>query len=247
ILEITVTIALLVVTSTMIEGYWRTVHGKMGFATAPLITARVDNPNGVPSRQILEKLRQTPGIARAAASTSVPTRVAGPRVPVAAAAAAGESLIAERGDITEDFFTTLGVSLRTGRMFTPADTAASRVAIVSEALARLLYESRSPVGSRIWIAAVPYDVIGVVADYASNPLLADKSEPRVFIPFAADSHDTKRMSFLIRSAGDPSGLVQTIRNEIRVVGAGTVSASAEHGDQWIGGGREEMVGGAATT
>ena len=241
VLEITVTIALLVVTSTMIESYWRTTHGQMGFATAPLITARVDNPNGVPSRQILDALRRTPGIGLAAASTSVPTRASGPRVPVAAAAATGESLIAERGDITEDFFATLGVSVRTGRMFTPADTPASRVAIVSESLARLLYESRSPLGSRIWIAAVPYDVIGVVANYASNPLQAERPEPRVFIPLAADSHDTKRMSFLIRSAADPSGLVQTIRNEIRVVGAGTVSTSAETVDQVIEIGRQEML------
>ncbi len=139
ILEITVTIALLVVTSTMIEGYWRTVHGQMGFASGPLMTARVDNPNGVPSRQILDVLRRMPGVTSAAASTSVPTRAAGRRVSVAAAAGGSESLVVERGDITEDFFATLGVPMRAGRAFSTTDTAVSRVAIVNETVARLLY------------------------------------------------------------------------------------------------------------
>ncbi len=36
--EIAVTIALLVVTTTMIDGYWRTSHSQMGFRTGPLLT-----------------------------------------------------------------------------------------------------------------------------------------------------------------------------------------------------------------
>lgn len=242
VLEITVTIALLVVTSTMIEGYWRTVHGRLGFDTTPLLTAGVTNPGGVSSRQVLEVLRNTPGVTRAAASTSIPTRANGSRVPVAAAAG-GESIVAERGDITDDFFAALGVPLRTGRLFTPSDTSASRLVIVNETLARRLFEGRSPVGSRVWLADVPYDVVGIVADYASHPLRAEIPTPRVFVPLGADSRDIKRMSFLIRSAGDPSALVQTVRNELRATGAGTLTVSAETVDQVIEiMGQEMMVG-----
>jgi predicted permease len=231
VLEITVTTALLVVTSTMVEGYWRTVHGKMGFATAPLLTAGVASPDGVASRQLVEVLQSTPGVSLVAASTSVPTRATGPRVRVAVAASGGDSVVAERADVTEDFFNTLGINVRTGRGFTVADAPASQVAIVNETLARRLYEGRRPVGSRIWVADAPYDIVGVVTDYASHPLRSQIPTPRVFMPLGADSRETRRMAFLIRAAGDPSGLVQTVRNRLQTAERGSVSASAETVDQ----------------
>ena len=70
--EIAVTIALLVVTATMIDGYWRTRHAEVGFDTGPLLTVRVDNRNGVQSRLIVEALTGIPGVAAASASTLVP-------------------------------------------------------------------------------------------------------------------------------------------------------------------------------
>jgi hypothetical protein len=152
-------------------------------------------------------------------------------VPVAIAANGGEAVVAERGDITEDFFATLGIAMRTGRGFTAADTATSRVAVVNETLARRLYEGRSAVGSRVWVAGAAYDVIGVVADYASHPLRSEMPTPRVFMPLGADSRDTKRMSFVIRAAGEPSGLVQIVRTEIRKAETGTLSVSVETVDQ----------------
>ena len=206
VLEITVTIALLVVTSAMIEGYWRTIHGQVGYATAPLMTARVENPGGVPTRQLLEALAQMPGIASAAASTSVPMPAAGARVPVTASAAGAEPIVAERGDITEGFFGTLGVPMRTGRAFSAADTAGSRTAIVNEILSRQLFQDRTAVGARIWVGGVPYDVVGVVADYANSPYRSALPQPRVFVPLAADASNLRHMSFLIRTAGDPSSL-----------------------------------------
>jgi len=243
VLEISVTIALLVVTSAMIEGYWRTIHGTVGYETAPLMTGRVDNSQGVPTRQILETLARMPGVVSASASTSVPTRAAGARVPVTAKASDSEPVVAERGDITEGFFATLGVPLRAGRGFSNADTAASRVAVVNETLARQLFQDRNAVGSRIWIEDVAHDVVGVVADYGSSPFRAAIPQPRVFVPLGADSSDVRHMSFLIRTAGDPSPLVRAARQEMRSVGAGTVSANAETIDQVIEiMGQEMMIG-----
>ena len=83
----------------------------------------------------------------------------------------------------------------------------------------------------------------MVDDYSNHPVRAAIPQPRVFVPLAADSREITRMPFLIRSAVDPAGLVQTVRNEIRAVGAGTASASAETVDQVIAVmGQEVMVG-----
>ncbi len=98
-------------------------------------------------------------------------------------------------------------------------------------------------GARLWIANVPYDIVGVVADYARNPLLASLPEPRVFVPLAPDSKDVTRMHFLVRARGDPAALVQTVRSEMRKVAAGTTVGSVETVDEMIdAGGREMLIG-----
>jgi putative ABC transport system permease protein len=245
VLEISVTIALLVVTSAMIEGYWRTIHGQVGYQTAALMTGRVDSPQGVATRQILETLARMPGIASVSASTSVPTRATGARVPVTARASDGESVVAERGEITEGFFATLGVPVRAGRGFSSADTPSSQVAIVNETLARQLFQDRNAVGARIWIADTAHDVVGVVADYANSPFRALLPHPRVFVPLAPDASAITHMSFLIRTTGDPLPLVRAVRQEMRSVGAGTTSANAETIDQVIDIMAQEMMVGTA--
>ena len=243
--EIAVTIALLVVTTTMIDGYWRTSHTDVGFATGPLLTAHIDNRNGVRSRQIVDALTAIPGVAAASASTLIPFAANGARQPVSAEATGGEPVAARHGEIGEGFFSTLGVPMRAGRAFSEVDSSAGRVAIVNETLARQLFAGRPVVGARLWIAKVPYDIVGVVADYARNPVMASQPEPRVFVPLAPDSKDVTRMDFLVRARADPAALVQTVRSEMRKVAAGTTVGGVETLDQMIQAGSREMLIGTA--
>ena len=215
VLEITVTVALLVETAAMIDGYLRARTADMGYSTRPLMTVRVESPSGVPTERVLDVLRGLPGVAAAAASTTVPNAASGPRERVAADAAGTNEVIAERGAITGNFFTALGVAMRAGRAFSDQDSSVTRTAIVNEALARRVFSGRDPVGGRVWIAGVPFDVVGVVADYVNNPLQKRALEPRVFLPLPPESKDVTRMQFLVRADGEPSPLVQTIRREVR--------------------------------
>ncbi len=239
--EIAVTIALLVVTATMIDGYWRTRHRQMGFRTGPLLTLRVDNRNGARTRQVVDALASIPGVAAASASTQIPTAAGGTRQPVAAQATGGEPVTARHGEIGQGFFATLDVPMRAGRSFSADESSAGRTAIVNETLARQLFQDRDPVGARLWIANVPHDIVGVVADYATSPLHAASPEPRVFVPLAPDSKNVTRMTFLVRAKGDPAALVQTVRSEVRKVAAGTVVGSVETVDQVIDIGSQEML------
>jgi predicted permease len=242
VLEIAVTVALLVVTSAMIDGYRRVTTGQVGYATAPLMTAGAVRAQGVPTHEILDTLARTSGVAAAAASTSVPTRAVGRRLPVSAEGG-GESVTAERAEISDTFLSVLGVQIRQGRSFTKADSHTSRVAILSESLARTLFGASSPIGQTISIGDARYDVIGIVADYSSSPFRSGVPEPRVFIPLAPDSPATTRMSFLIRTHGPPAGLIKPIRETIRDVRPGEIEASAESVDHVIDiMGQEMMVG-----
>jgi predicted permease len=227
--EITVTVALLVVTASMIDGYLQTRNRQMGYPTRPLLSARVENTAGVPTTQVLEVLENLPGVASAAAATNV-VYATGPRVRVAADATESNAVLCERGTITAGFFSTLGVQIRAGRAFSSHDSA--QLAIVNEALARQLFQDRDPLGNRIWIGGTSYDVVGVVADYRTNPLRVVEFEPKVYVPLPGQpTKEVARVHFLVRAEGDPGPLTQTIRREVRDAVPGTVVAGAVTIDQ----------------
>ena len=113
VLEITVTIALLVVTSSMVEGFQRARAARLGFRTTPLLSARVENPGGVPATQVVDVVSHLPGVAAAAAATSVPLAAFGPRERAASDAAGSNAIVVERATISSAFFSVL-VSGNTG-------------------------------------------------------------------------------------------------------------------------------------
>ena len=136
VLEITITVALLVETAAMIDGYLRARSALLGYATAPLMSARLDNTAGVPAADTLDLVTHIPGVASAALSTTVPYATIGPQQRVGTDANLSNAVTAERAAITPTYFTTLGVPMRTGRPFLDEDLDAPRTAIVNEALAR---------------------------------------------------------------------------------------------------------------
>ena len=210
----------------MVDGYLRARHADVGYATQPLLNVRVDNPKGVPTTRVLEILRGVPGVAAAGATR-------GSRQETSNAPAGGTSVAAERAEITSDYFRALGVQMRAGRAFSRADSTASGVAIVNQTLASLLFQGGDPIGARLWVATAPYEIVGVVSDYALNPIRANQPEPRVFVPVALDAADVTRLTFLVRAEGNPAALVQRLRQDIREAGPGTTVPGAETVDQVI--------------
>ena len=160
----------------------------------------------------------------AAASTTVPFATIGQRVSISADANGSNAVVTERGAISADFFSTLGVQMRAGRAFSHHD--AGRVAIVNQTLARQLWQGQDALGNRIWIADTPYDVVGVVQDFTTNPLRYPEFDPKVFVPLPAQSKDTTRIHILVRAQGDPSPLTQTVRRTVRDGSAGSIVVSA---------------------
>jgi predicted permease len=231
--EITVTMALLVVTSAILDGYQRTRRAQLGYDTRPLLSARIENPRGVPVSQVLDVLARIPGVATAAAASNRGYVVRGERVQVSGDSTGANAVGSYQTNIGPDFFSALGVKMRSGRPFSTQESpsSGSRVAIVNQALVRRLAQGDTP--ARIWIGTMSYDVIGVVSDYASNPMHTYEIDPRVFLPLPESSKTTPRLDFLIRATGDPGPLTQTVRQEIREALTGTVVTSASTADQLL--------------
>lgn len=214
----------------------------MGFDIQPLLTARVENPDGVHSDDVLRVASRLPGVAAAAASTSVPFGARGETIRVSNAAAGSVSIPVERAEIRGPFFAALGVPIVAGRTFADGEAPAARGFVVNEALARRLFADRNALGATLWISSLPYDVVGVAADYASNPFRLAADEPRVFVPLAGDAAP-RELQVIVRAAGDPAPLVQLLRREVSLSLAGTAVSWAETFTGIIRiGGQEIMVG-----
>ena len=243
--EIAVTSALLVVTASMVAGYERARAARLGFATRTLLATRIENPGGVAVEQILDIVNRLPGVAGAAASTSVPMTAFGPLERVAADRSGSDPVRVERATVTPEFFSVLGVPLRAGRAFTVQDSPATRTAIVTQSLARRLFPGGDAVGRQVWAGSTAYDIVGVVADYSNIPLQPEDFWLKLFLPFARDSAGEKRVQLAIRAASDPAPLVNAVRRGVRDAAPGHTVTSAFTLDQILAVMGQEMLIGTA--
>jgi predicted permease len=221
VLEVAITVALLVVTASMIDGYRRGLIADVGFAPQPLLAATVQQRDGVNVEAVLARLGRVPGVASVAATTGMPYAGLGTQVTAAHDAGGSNTIEARQVEIGVGFFSTLGVTIRAGRGFTSSDTAATRSAIVNEAFARRLFAGGAAVGRPVRIGDRSYDIVGVVANYTSNLAGLENTHPQVFLPLSLEGDAPPTVNFLMRAEGDPAQLLQTVRREIRDTAAGT--------------------------
>jgi putative ABC transport system permease protein len=119
--------------------------------------------------------------------------------------------------IAGDYFRTLGIPLRSGRLFDASDSAdGPRVAIVSESFAKKYWQNQDPLGKRLmlftqrnnnpWIT-----VVGVVGDIRHLALHAEL-QPFIYYPLAQQSQN--RMTLVVRSDSAPALLANAVREEV---------------------------------
>ena len=245
VMEIAVTVALLVVTGSMVTVYRDQLKQDVGFRTHPLLAMRVENSAGVPTSHILDVVKQMTGVAAVAASTSIPFLASGPLEQVSTDAAGTRALRAERGSIDPDYFATIDVPIRAGRAFTSSDAAETRTAIVNELLAARLFPDGDAIGRQVWISGVPYEVVGVVAQYLNATLQPREQDPKVFVPLATTRTDAKAMTFVVRASAEPSPVAIALRREMRKAAPGNVVGSLFTFDQVIAIGSQETLVGTA--
>ena len=105
--------------------------------------------------------------------------------------------------------------MKIGRSFTSVDRPEARGVVINESLARRLFSVQSPIGRQVWLGREPYDVIGVVSDYMSNPIERRTTAPQMFFALPEGSRELTTVRFLVRASGDPAALVQPVRRSLR--------------------------------
>jgi predicted permease len=209
VVEITVTIALLVVTSTMVDAYRRNLSMNMGFDVSALVQAQIEAPDGNSTQDIIDRLSASPSVAAVAAASVLPLMGRGELHRVASENG-GPSLPADRIFVGQGFFSTLGVAIRQGREYSRVES--PNVVIVNETLANLIWPGRSPIGMRLWNDGKSYEVVGLAGNYISSML--GRPLPSFYLPLSATT-DSGRILLVVRSKGDPAGVVQTVREQVR--------------------------------
>ncbi len=97
----------------------------------------------------------------------------------------------------------------------------------------------------MWIGKTSYDIVGVVSDYATNPVESRTISPKVFVPLSMEPKDVPFVRLLIRADRDPVALVQPVRRTLRDATPGIVVTNADTLQQWMTVQGQEMLVGTA--
>src|ERR1044072_8724445 len=163
-------------------------------------------------KQLIDQVKATPGVKSAGAVLSLPLggdtfEVGRGLIREGRPMTSEEQMNSMYFTVTPDYFQTIQIPLKTGRMFTDQDTLeTTKVVIVNETLARRLWPNESPLGRRFQIwrdEKFPREVVGVVGDTKAS---LDKESPnQMYVPYAQDP-TWGSLSLVVRTNGEPTEL-----------------------------------------
>jgi predicted permease len=228
IVEVALSAMLLVGAGLMVRSFQRVLNTNPGFRPEHVLTASIDLPpteeysqdEKVASfyKQLMEKLRQTPGIATAGASTDLPLlggwthafTVEGYQPPPGP-----ELSLDNHSVIYGDYLQTMGIPLLQGRYFTEQDgPKTTHVLIVSESLAEKYWSGQNPLGKRLkWGPPESTDpwltVVGIVGNVKQGPL-ETATDTHTYEPYAQLGVPFS-LRVAVRGQGDPARLAANVR------------------------------------
>jgi predicted permease len=151
-----------------------------------------------------------------------------------------EHMLFKRNVVDADYLETMGTRVVRGRGFTRLDQADTQpVAIVNETMARRYWADGDALGGVLRADhGTPRVVVGVIQDgkYRS---LGEEPQPYLCIPLSQADY-LQRRYLVVRTAGDPSGLLPLVEREIRALDPAlpvSITTVAEMRDKTLGSAR----------
>jgi putative ABC transport system permease protein len=114
--------------------------------------------------------------------------------------------------VSTGFQRAMGIRVEAGRFVESTDReGVERVAVINRALAKQYWRDANPVGTRIILGNAPVTIVGIVADVHHRTL---QEEPRgqMYLPY--EQYTGRRMTVVLKSAGDPRTLVPVLRQAV---------------------------------
>ena len=240
--ELAVSLVLLIGAGLLARSFLHLAHTDLGFRSDHLLTFRV-NPIGQMDRnyaklytQVLDQLKTLPAVRSATLLADVPLNdddfYATGRIRVLGRDTApfAERTVVNNTVVSPEFFRTLEIPLKSGRIFdahdapAPTETAApgllaAESVVVNSALARRVFPGEDPVGKRLGFGPdernIVWTIVGVVGDVRGGALGADP--PMMVYRCTCSGNAVFRAGFALRTDSDPHAMIRGVEHQVRQV------------------------------
>jgi putative ABC transport system permease protein len=221
--EIAVALVLLSGAGLMINSLLRLQSVNLGFVPEHLFQMTVYARDATPEfyEQVCARVQALPGVEAASFSRNAPLQG---RYARAVMDIEGRADVKKAGvgfhSVSPDYFKTLGIALRRGRVFTPQDrVGAPRVALINKAAAERFFPGEDPIGKRLRPYVTPQyqttelfvEIVGVVGDVPYGGL-AEALGPDVYVS-ALQPTDQLRV-LIVRSRVEAAALTAAVQREV---------------------------------
>jgi predicted permease len=211
--QLAASLVLLAVTGFIVRGFQRQNEIDLGFQPTGVYMLSVDpGRDGYSAKQsrvfldqLLQKVRELPGIRSASLTETVPLRLSDSRTiglqpRDGSQAGQSDTMLSTVGP---GYFETLGIPIRRGRAFRSEDTVGRSSAIINETLARDLWPGRTAVGNVVRAGDHDYEVVGVVAD-GKYGIILESRQRCVYLPMPWNPYEGQSprdgITLLVRAA-----------------------------------------------
>jgi putative ABC transport system permease protein len=229
--EVAIALVLLVSAGLLLRSIERLFAIDPGFDASRLLTMQVQSSghrfDGDSERdqfftQALDAVRQVPGVASAAFTSQLP--LSGDIETFGIQFEADLNPNSEAGfryAVSPDYFETMGIPLRRGRLLDAHDVAGAPVAVlISESFAKRKFPGQDPIGQRVRIGPdIGHadrqwgSIVGVVGDVRQASLALNESDA-FYTATAQWSWVDKTQSLVVRAHGDAAALTPAIEKAI---------------------------------
>jgi predicted permease len=232
VLQLTVALVLLVGAGLLIRSFTQLLDVNPGFDTHNLlsistqlpVSARRPEDRRAMYQLMRDRVMSVPGVQSVAAVSRLP--MLGMNLTsslwIEGQSIAGvDSPEVEYRVATPNYFGTMGIPLRAGRLYDSHDEAkAAAIVVINETTARLYWPGESAVGKRIKLGPNPeqqqwISIIGVVGDVRHFGLDVDP-RPEIYRPYAVNPLSAPVL--VIRTGPSAAALTQTVTAKVRSVG-----------------------------
>jgi putative ABC transport system permease protein len=232
IVELALSLVLLTGAGVMMRTFVALQTVDLGFNPHNILVARLPFPRGQYKTaaekqhffaQLLPKLKALPGVVEATETSTLP-----PYGGIGTDIEISGKTHADRWQaiyqlVSEGYVRTLGARLQQGRLLEESEVAGARKsAIVNQTLVTKWFGKEDPIGRQITIkqlGAIPnapvanpvFEIVGVISDM-KNSGIQDPVRPEILVPYTVTGNFER--GILVRTAGNPVGLLNPVRREI---------------------------------
>jgi putative ABC transport system permease protein len=229
--EVALAVTLLAGAGLLIRSFTRLAAVDPGFQVKPALTFELSLPDARYEQrerqvaffdELLPRLRAIPGVSKAAGVMSLPLSgtsfvltfsVEGrPPLPPAQQPAMQVRIA------TVDYFQTIGIPLKRGRLFRDEDRMSTpQVAVITEAAAKQYFADEDPIGKKIklgWGYDGTYaggEVVGVIGD-VKDAALDEPDPPQIYLPYR--QWPVQSMSVVLETAVPPESVAEQARRAV---------------------------------